>query len=130
MSTRHQYNLTRVLSAFCLTAWSAGSAAAGVEYLGTPAGMPFSSAVRVDNVLYLSGEIGEDSHGRLPEGLAAQTRQTMDNISHTLKANGVSFDDVFKCTVMLTDMSKWSDFNKIYVAYFKPGRLPARSAIG
>jgi 2-iminobutanoate/2-iminopropanoate deaminase len=38
--------------------------------------------------------------------------------------------DVFKCTVMLTDMSKWAAFNAIYTGYFKPGRLPARSVLG
>jgi 2-iminobutanoate/2-iminopropanoate deaminase len=119
----------------CASAVVAGFAAfdasaAGPEFLGTPAGMPFSSAVRVDNILYLSGEIGQDAGGKLPAGLEAQTRQTMENIAHTLKANGKSFDDVFKCTVLLTDMSKWADFNKVYVTYFKPGHLPARSAIG
>jgi 2-iminobutanoate/2-iminopropanoate deaminase len=47
-----------------------------------------------------------------------------------LKENGLSFRDVFKVTVMLADMSRWSDFNKIYVTYFEPDRLPARSAFG
>lgn len=105
-------------------------ASAAVEYLGAPPGMPFSSAVRVDGVLWLSGEIGERPDGTLPDGMEAQARQTMDNIARTLEAHGASFDDVFKCVVMLTDMSKWADFNKIYVTYFKPDRLPARSAIG
>ena len=39
-------------------------------------------------------------------------------------------DNVVKCTIMIADMSKWEDFNKVYVTYFKPGRLPARSALG
>ena len=54
----------------------------------------------------------------------------MDNIGAVLKANDLSFDNVVKCTVMLADMAKWGDFNKVYVTYFKPGRLPARSAFG
>ena len=37
---------------------------------------------------------------------------------------------MFKCTVMLADMAEWEAFNKIYVTYFKPDRLPARSAFG
>ena len=61
-------------------------------------------------------------------GIAAETRQNMDNIGAVLAATGLSFDDVFKCTVMLADMNKWEDFNKVYRTYFKPGRLPARSA--
>ncbi len=91
---------------------------------------PFSSAVRVDDVLYLSGMIGTGPDGKLVEGAEAQSRQTMENIAGVLKANGSSLDDVFKCTVMLSDMSKWADFNKVYTPYFKPDRLPSRSAFG
>jgi len=91
---------------------------------------PFSAAVRVDDILYLSGQIGTGPDGKLVQGEAAQARQTMDNIAEVLKAHGASMDDVFKCTVMLSDMSKWGEFNKVYASYFKPDRLPARSAFG
>ena len=91
---------------------------------------PFSAAVRVDNILYLSGQIGVGADGRLPPQFADQARQTLENVAATLKASGSSLDDVFKCTVMLADMSRWEEFNRIYVTYFKPERLPARSAIG
>ena len=91
---------------------------------------PFSAAVRVDNILYLSGQIGVGADGRLPPQFADQARQTLENVAATLKASGSSLDDVFKCTVMLADMSRWEEFNGIYVTYFKPERLPARSAIG
>jgi len=94
--------------------------------------LPFSQAVRVGDVLYLSGQLGNEP-GTLklvPGGLEAETRQTMDNIAATLEENGLSFHDVFKCTVMLADMSRWADFNKIYLTYFDPDRLPARSAFG
>lgn len=100
------------------------------EYLGGAPGRPFSAATRVGDILYLSGEIGQAPDGTLPEGMPAQATQTMENIAKTLQKYGASFDDVFKCTVMLTDMSQWADFNKVYVRYFKEGRLPARSAIG
>jgi enamine deaminase RidA (YjgF/YER057c/UK114 family) len=66
----------------------------------------------------------------LPPEFGDQVRHTMDNVRTTLMAAGSGFDDVFKCTVMLVDMSRWEEFNKIYVTYFKPDRLPARSAIG
>jgi 2-iminobutanoate/2-iminopropanoate deaminase len=91
---------------------------------------PFSAAVRVENILYLSGQIGAGADGRLPPQFADQVRQTMENVAATLKGAGSGLDDVFKCTVMLADMSHWEEFNKIYVTYFKPERLPARSAIG
>ncbi len=96
------------------------------------AGLPFSDAVRVGNVLYLSGALGHVP-GKLelvPGGIEAETRQMMENIARVLRANGRSFADVFKCTVMLADMALWPAFNKVYVPYFKPDRLPARSAFG
>jgi 2-iminobutanoate/2-iminopropanoate deaminase len=107
-----------------------------MQFLNSPAALaaklPFSQAVRVGDVLYLSGTLGNIPGTRdlASGGMEAETRQTMENIGALLKANGLSFHDVFKCTAMLADMSKWSDFNKVYVTYFEPGRLPARSAFG
>ena len=92
--------------------------------------LPFSSAVRVGDILYLSGVIGTGGDGTLPAGVEAQARQTMDHIGAMLKRAGRSFDDVFKCTVMIDDMKQWQAFNQVYTTYFKPDRLPARSAFG
>lgn len=106
-----------------------------VEYLNNstimPEGLPFSEAVRVDGMLYLSGQIGV-TPGKLelvPGGMAGQARQTMENIRATLEANGSSMDRVVKCTVMLADMSQWGAFNEVYVTFFEPP-YPARSALG
>ena len=96
------------------------------------ADLPFSAAVRVGEVLYLSGALG-NVPGKLelvPGGLEAETRQTMENIATVLRAHKLTFDDVFKCTVMLADMNDWAAFNRIYLTYFEPDRLPARSAFG
>ncbi len=107
-----------------------------MEFINSPASkaakMPFSQAVRVGDVLYLSGCLG-NVPGKMelvPGGMEAEARQTMENIGAVLKQNGLGFDAVFKCTVMIADMSKWGDFNKIYLTYFNPDRLPARSAFG
>lgn len=92
--------------------------------------LPFSDAVRVGGMLCLSGQIG-NVPGKLalaPGGIEAETRQMMDNIARVLNAAGLSFDDVFKCTAMLADMADWAAFNRIYAGYFRPDRLPARSA--
>lgn len=96
------------------------------------AGLPFSDAVRVGDILCLSGQIGHrpGTLELVAGGIEPQTRQMMDNIARILNAQGRSFDDVFKCTVMLADMSEWPEFNKVYLEYFKPERLPARSAFG
>ena len=94
--------------------------------------LPFSQAVRVGDILYLSGALG-NVPGKLevvPGGIEPETRRTMENIGALLEENGLTFADVFKCTVMLADMAEWDAFNRIYVGYFEPGRLPARSAFG
>ncbi len=96
------------------------------------AGLPFSDAVEVNGVLYLSGALG-NVPGKMElvkGGIEAETRQMFENIARVLEQAGCSFDDVFRCQVFLADMKEWPAFNKIYVRYFKPDRLPARSAFG
>ena len=95
-----------------------------------PKSYPFSTAVAAGGILWISGEVGTGADGKLVEGFEPQVRQTLDNITATLKTQGLTMDDVFKCTVYLADMKRWEDFNRIYVRYFKKGRLPARSAVG
>ena len=105
-----------------------------VEHLGRPnlngQPLPFSDAVRVGDTLYLSGQLGIGPDGKLPEGIEAQTKQTLDNIGAILKRAGLSHKDVFHCTVMLSDMANWPAMNKVYVTYFPAGKRPARSAFG
>lgn len=92
--------------------------------------LPFSAAVRVGDMLYLSGQLGTDSTGALvPGGIGPETRQTMENIRAVLEANGSSMDRVVKCLVMLADMAEWGAMNRVYVTFF-PDHLPARSAMG
>ena len=105
-----------------------------VEYLMTPSAnteRPFSSGVRVGNMLFLSGKIGTvPETGQLIEGgILAESRQVMDNIKSTLEELGSSLDRVVKCTVMIDDIAQWGAFNEVYVEYF-PGPKPARSAFG
>ena len=93
--------------------------------------LPFSEAVRVGDILYLSGQMGfEPKSGKLaPGGMRAEAIQTMENIKATLGRLGYDMNDIFKCTIMIADISLWGEFNKVYVTYFdKP--YPARSAFG
>jgi reactive intermediate/imine deaminase len=107
-----------------------------LRFIDSPAAraakLPFSQAVRVGDVLYLSGAIGNvpGSMELVPGGIQAETRRAMDNIGAVLGENGLTFDHVFKCTVMLADMASWAAFNEVYLTYFKADRLPARSAFG
>ncbi len=106
--------------------------ASAVEYYPLPGDrkLPFSSAVRVGSMLYLAGQIGTDSTGRLVRGgIGPETRQTMDNIKGVLERHGSSLDRVVRCLVMLADMKEWGAMNKVYAPYF-PKHLPARSALG
>ncbi len=92
--------------------------------------LPFSEAVRVGSVLYLSGQMGIGADGKLVAGgIEAETRQIMANIKDVLARHGSSLDRVVKCTVMLADMKEWAAMNAVYVKYFS-GHLPARSAFG
>ena len=103
-----------------------------VEYLTSEhmEGLPFSEAVRVGSMLYLSGMIGMEGSMQLaPGGIIAETRQAMENIKATLERYGSSLEHVIKVTVMMADMSEWSEMNKVYVTYFTKN-LPARSALG
>ena len=105
-----------------------------VERIGEPSingqRLPFPSAIRVGDMLYLSGQIGNRPDGTLPETLDGQARQAMDNIGAVLKSAGLGFGDLVKCTVMIDDIKQWADFNKVYVTYFPDGKFPARSAFG
>jgi 2-iminobutanoate/2-iminopropanoate deaminase len=105
-----------------------GDEAARYIPVGGGAPLPFSAAVRVGPLLYLSGQIGMDSTGHLvPGGISAETRQTLENIRTVLEHNGSSLDRVVKCTAMLADIHDWDAMNQVYVTYFRH-HLPARSA--
>ena len=100
------------------------------RYRGESSNLPFSEAVRVGNVLYLSGQIGLDNSGKLVSGgIAAETRQTLENIKVVLERYGSSMEKVVKCTVMLADIREWDEMNKVYLTFFH-NELPARSALG
>ena len=113
---------------------AASPATPDVEFL-TPYGpptRPFSPAVRVGNLLFLSGQIGTSADaagGLVPGGIEAETRQTMENIKDVLGRVGSSLDQVVKCTVMMADMAEWPRMNTVYTTYF-PNHKPARSALG
>jgi reactive intermediate/imine deaminase len=103
-----------------------------VEYYRVPGQqkLPFSEAVRVGDMLYLSGQLGTDSTGQLvPGGIGAETHQALTNIAAVLTRHGATLDDVFKCTAMLADVREWAAMNQVYLTFFR-AHLPARSAFG
>ncbi|MFA6310159.1 MAG: Rid family hydrolase [Sterolibacterium sp.] len=103
-----------------------------VTFLNSPdyeaLGLPFSEMVRVGDLLFLSGQMG-NLPGTLtlaPGGIEAEARQALLNIQTSLEAHGYSMAHIVKCTVMLADMADWAAFNAVYVSFFERP-YPARS---
>jgi reactive intermediate/imine deaminase len=101
-----------------------------IQLPGSLPGLPFSSAVRVGNVLYLSGQIGvlPGTRQLVDTGVVKQTQQTFENMKAVLSYAGSSLDRVFKCTVFLTNIADYAKMNEVYATYF-PKDPPARSTV-
>jgi reactive intermediate/imine deaminase len=93
--------------------------------------LPFSEAVRVGNILYLSGVIGNIPGKKqlVTGGIKAETKQTMENIKRIIERHGSSIDRIIQSKVMLADIKEWGAMNEVYLTYFSPSQLPARSAL-
>jgi len=92
-------------------------------------GYPFSEAVIVDKIVYLSGKVGRLPSGELIQGgIEAETLQTLKNIESVLQKIDLTRDDIFKCTCMLLDIKDWPKMSKAYKSFFNRKKLPARSA--
>jgi reactive intermediate/imine deaminase len=132
-----------LLTSFLITGLMSGATFAGeekemdkIEHLRPDAykemGLPFSAAVRVGDMLYLSGQIGNlpGTKDLAPGGIEGETRQTMENIKMVVEKYGSSMDRVIKCTIFMADMAEWAAMNAVYVTYFPEDKLPARAAFG
>ncbi|MEP6679798.1 MAG: RidA family protein [Betaproteobacteria bacterium] len=116
-----------------LLAGACSRATKAPEFLAPTRGpdRPFSPAVRANGFLFLAGQLGTDSTGKVvPGGIGPETRQAMTNIRELLARSGSSMDRVVKCTVFLADMREWGAMNEVYVTFFGAGKRPARSAFG
>ncbi|MGZ6037872.1 MAG: RidA family protein [Phenylobacterium sp.] len=109
---------------------AAGQALASPPEFYPPANpkSPFSEAVKAGDFLIVSGQLGV--RPGQPAPFEDEAKRAMDSVSAVLARHGASMNDVVKCTVLLTDMGKFAAFNDVYVSYFKPGHLPARTAMG
>ena len=90
---------------------------------------PYSQAVKAGNILITSGQLPIDpATGVFPEGIAAQTRQSLTNCRAILESAGLSMANVIKTTVFLKDMNDFQAMNEVYATFFA-GDFPARSAV-
>jgi 2-iminobutanoate/2-iminopropanoate deaminase len=89
---------------------------------------PYTPVVRAGEWLIVSGQVGARD-GALPDGVAAQTAQAVENVKRQLATVGAELGDVAKTLCFLTDMGEFATFNDAYIAGFGDHR-PARSTIG
>jgi 2-iminobutanoate/2-iminopropanoate deaminase len=91
---------------------------------------PYSQAVRVGNLVFLSGQIPLDpASGNIVDGdIVVQTRRVMDNLGAVLRAAGASFAEVVKSTIFMADLGHFSKMNEVYGSYF-PSEPPARATV-
>ena len=91
---------------------------------------PYSQAICTGDLIFVSGQLPLDpATGVFPEGIEAQTRQSLTNVKAIVEAAGLSMDDVVKTTVFLSDMNNFGAMNGVYAELFTEGKYPARSAV-
>jgi 2-iminobutanoate/2-iminopropanoate deaminase len=92
---------------------------------------PYNHSVKVGNTLYVSGQIAIDqSTGSLViDTIEAETHQVLKNMGYILKAAGMDFNDVVKCSVFVADMEQYSSINAVYATYFDEASAPARELV-
>ena len=91
---------------------------------------PYAQAVAIDSLVITSGQLPIDpATGAFPEGIAAQTRQSLTNVKAILEAAGLGMDKVIKTTVFLSDMNNFGAMNEVYATFFSEGNYPASSAV-
>ena len=91
---------------------------------------PYSQATDLGNMVITSGQLPIDpATGAFPEGIQAQTKQSLTNVKSILEAAGLTMDSVVKTTVFLSDMNNFGAMNEVYASFFSEGNYPARSAV-
>jgi len=91
---------------------------------------PYSQAIQVGNLLFISGQIPVDpATGAIPEGIEAQAAQSLTNIKNILAQAGLDMNAVVKTTVFMKDMNDFAAMNGVYAKFFEGTTYPARSAV-
>lgn len=87
---------------------------------------PYSQAIELNGTLFVSGQLPVNPQtGKMPEGIEAQTRQSLDNLGAILEEAGLCHSDIVKTTVLLSDIKNFGAMNAVYAEYFPEGK-PAR----
>lgn len=92
---------------------------------------PYNQAVMVGNMLYTSGQIAiNPTTGELKTGdIQEETRMVMENLKAILEEAGMTFENVFKTTIFISDMHNFAKINEVYGKYFNEATAPARETV-
>jgi 2-iminobutanoate/2-iminopropanoate deaminase len=91
----------------------------------------YSQAIIADNLVFTSGQIGIDpSTGKLESGIKSQTERCLKNLDAILREAGSSIQQVIRCTLYITDISRFKEINEIYSRFFDMVDPPARVTVG
>lgn len=88
---------------------------------------PYSAGIAIEGFVFLSGQLGADTKGNLvSEDVVGQTKKAFENMGVLLEVYGLTYDDIVKTTVLLSDMNDFAKVNEEYAKYFNEP-FPARS---
>ncbi|HLV14773.1 MAG TPA: RidA family protein [Xanthomarina sp.] len=92
---------------------------------------PYNQAVLVNGILYTSGQIAlnPETMDLVLDDIKTETRQVMENLKAVLKAADMTFENVFKATIFVSDMNDFSKINEVYGTYFNEETAPARETV-
>lgn len=92
---------------------------------------PYNQAVMVGNMLYTSGQIAINplTNELVLEDIETETKQVMENLKAVLEAAEMTFENVIKVSIFISDMNNFSKINTIYGAYFNEATAPARETV-
>lgn len=92
---------------------------------------PYNQAVLVGNTLYTSGQIALDPNTMelVLDDIKTETKQVMENMKAVLEAADMTFENVFKTSIFISDMNNFSQINEVYGQYFDEATAPARETV-
>ena len=95
-----------------------------------PGNLPFSKVVEANGFVFIAGQIGDapGSNGPVPGGIEAETRAMLENVGRLLRAVGLDYRDVVKCTVYITSFDDFAAMNATYREFF-PTEPPTRATV-
>lgn len=92
---------------------------------------PYNQAVLTGNMLFTSGQIAINpvTNELVLDNIQAETKQVMDNLKAVLEAANMTFDNVIKSTIFISDMHNFAQINDVYAQYFDTNSAPARETV-